>query len=271
MLVWTSRHCPLCLRQDGAWRLGWQLCWCVACATHHVLLERQCPRCGLIPKIGTRWSRDEDRRLVDPTRCAHRINGELCLAPLSDANAQRASAAALKAQDRVEQVMMGRARPTLSQETLAGALQELADRRYHTDGRTLLISKSVPTSDLLRAALAVARPRPPSKLRACCPPAARLLSERGAVFSKRCEPVRRKRPPSSSPPDLEETSDPAIRRASCCSAAEGEVPDDRPVPRRADANARSCTDASHPCSRRRPSPMGRSSTAGRAALAHLAW
>ena len=43
MWIWCSRFCPPCLREDGAWRLAWQLGWTAVCVRHQVLLARPLP------------------------------------------------------------------------------------------------------------------------------------------------------------------------------------------------------------------------------------
>ena len=53
-LVWSSRFCPECLRDPGAWLLGWQLGWSVVCVRHRALLARGCSNCGSVPRIGRR-------------------------------------------------------------------------------------------------------------------------------------------------------------------------------------------------------------------------
>ena len=32
--IWCSRFCPPCLREDGVWRLAWQLGWSAVCVRH---------------------------------------------------------------------------------------------------------------------------------------------------------------------------------------------------------------------------------------------
>jgi hypothetical protein len=213
VLIWSSRFCPRCLRQDGAWRVRWQLAWSVACPTHRVLLHRVCPRCGLVPAIGKRWSRDRfGGDPPDPRRCPQRIEGKLCRARLTAVRTSSVPREVLDAQRWIDELLDGRAEPTLAgaelpspvylrdlltlcnllelhgppaagqsspaqtgrrlhdhpealaallpaalaladlpnPDALAGALRELADRRYRADGQTLLATKSGPMSDHLK-------------------------------------------------------------------------------------------------------------------------
>jgi hypothetical protein len=119
VLIWTSRFCPRCLRRDGAWRMRWQFAWNVACPAHGVLLVRVCPRCGLVPAIGKRWSRDVFGEDPPDTRCCPlRVEGKLCRAPLVDAPTSSVPREVLQAQRRIDELLDGRAEPTLAGATL---------------------------------------------------------------------------------------------------------------------------------------------------------
>lgn len=122
VLIWSSRFCPRCLAEDGAWLLSWQLCWSVVCVSHRVLLARYCPDCGAVPEIGprSRWPRDSQGTLTDPTRCWHRrqrvlCRGQLTTAPAVGVDGNRALPAAQRLIDRV---LEGQLEPTLGGEKL---------------------------------------------------------------------------------------------------------------------------------------------------------
>jgi hypothetical protein len=118
VLIWSSRFCPRCIRDDGAWLLRWQLSWSVVCLRHGLLLERFCPQCGAVPEIGVRarWSRDPQGTLTDPTLCWRRRERDLCRADL--ATAPPVSVASdpnlLAAQRRINEVLDTDTRPTLA-------------------------------------------------------------------------------------------------------------------------------------------------------------
>ena len=80
VLIRSSKFCPHCLREHGAWLLRWQLGWSAACPDHQVLLARACPTCGTVPKdmLRSRWISDRHGPLSDPTRCTRRLGRELC-------------------------------------------------------------------------------------------------------------------------------------------------------------------------------------------------
>jgi hypothetical protein len=87
--IWCSRFCPPCLRQDGGWRLTWQLGCSVVCIRHQVLLRLRCPQCRRVPKVGTRrrWPQDHQGELTDPSQCWRRHRHALCRANLAEADA----------------------------------------------------------------------------------------------------------------------------------------------------------------------------------------
>jgi hypothetical protein len=118
VLIWCSRFCPRCLRDDGAWRLSWQLGWSTICIRHQVLLARRCPRCDGVPEIGPRgrWQQDQQGLLTDPARCSHRPARKLCRTELADANAVSVAdnAPLLTAQGRIDALLDGRLQPTLA-------------------------------------------------------------------------------------------------------------------------------------------------------------
>jgi hypothetical protein len=120
--AWTTRLCPRCLCEDGAWRVRWQLCWSVACPRHRVLLVRRCPRCGTPPQVGLRprWPRDRAGELTDTARCAHlRRQGSLCRGSLTGGAARVAATPAIvAAQRRIDAVLDGHLTPRLAGEEL---------------------------------------------------------------------------------------------------------------------------------------------------------
>jgi len=50
VLTRSSKFCPHCLREHGAWLLCWQLGWSAVCPEHRALLARCCSACGTVPK-----------------------------------------------------------------------------------------------------------------------------------------------------------------------------------------------------------------------------
>jgi hypothetical protein len=121
VLVWSSRFCPRCLREGGAWLWRWQLGWSVVCVRHRVLLLRRCPKCRGVPRIGTRarWPRDRAGELRDPSRCSHRRGRRFCRTVLATAPAVGVDdPELLSAQCRIDGLLDGRMRPTLAGEEL---------------------------------------------------------------------------------------------------------------------------------------------------------
>jgi len=222
VLIRSSRFCPDCLHEHGAWLVGWQLGWSFLCVPHRVLLVRGCPECGTVPKavLRARWAGDRDGPLSDPTRCACRLGRDLCRGRLAAVETPSVSDEAVAAQRRIDMLLDGGPCPTLAGEqlqprvylrclhvlcklmayhaqlpsqaglpplrrgrrlfddpatlaavlpgalrltdlpdrpALVDALREVADRRYHQDGYTLLLSKlgdaPDPVRDVLRHAL----------------------------------------------------------------------------------------------------------------------
>lgn len=148
MFIWSSRFCPLCLRDDGAWRLRWQLACNVVCLRHGLLLVRSCPKCGTVPKTGlrSRWPGDTQGTLTDPTRCWRYRQRELCRSQLAAARADSVAGdpALLAAQRRIDELLDGDLRPMLAGETLdpiaylhdVRALCSLLHRHFLPDERT---------------------------------------------------------------------------------------------------------------------------------------
>lgn len=79
---WTwlsgSTYCPVCLDQDGAWRLTWRLPWVTACLRHRVALRGSCPTCGGVPGLATRLNASA------PSRVNAAPDGRLCTHPETD-------------------------------------------------------------------------------------------------------------------------------------------------------------------------------------------
>ncbi len=118
VLIWCSRFCPQCLRDDGAWRLSWQLGWSTVCIRHKLLLARRCPKCNGVPEVGPRgrWQQDHRGLLTDPARCSHRPARKLCRTKLAstDTVSVAGNAALLTAQARIDALLDGQLQPTLA-------------------------------------------------------------------------------------------------------------------------------------------------------------
>ena len=121
--IWCSRFCPPCLREDGAWRLAWQLGWTAVCGRHQVLLRVRCPRCARAPEVGPRrrWPHDHQGPLSDPSRCWHRHQRGLCRANLDAADVVSivGDDRVLAAQRRIDALLDRQLEPTLAGEQLA--------------------------------------------------------------------------------------------------------------------------------------------------------
>jgi hypothetical protein len=117
-LIWRSRFCPRCLLEDRAWRLRWQLGWSVVCTRHREPLRDRCPRCDTLTRISLprAWPRDHRGRQTDPTRCAHRIGGELCRAALAEVPAITVGEELVAAQRRIDALLEDGQQPTLAGE-----------------------------------------------------------------------------------------------------------------------------------------------------------
>jgi hypothetical protein len=110
VLTRSSKFCPHCLRERGAWLLCWQLGWSAVCPEHRALLARCCPACGTVPKrmLRGRWVSDRHGPLSDPTRCcARRLGRELCRTHLADIDVPIVSVEAVKAQRRIDGLLSG--------------------------------------------------------------------------------------------------------------------------------------------------------------------
>lgn len=85
----SSRACPACLHEQGAWLLRWQLGWSLLCTHHRLLLISSCPACGgrLGPSRRARWGSDEHGELRDPRACRNSVDGRLCRFPVVEAQA----------------------------------------------------------------------------------------------------------------------------------------------------------------------------------------
>jgi hypothetical protein len=175
VLIRSSKFCPQCLRERGAWMVRWQLGWSAACPHHRVLLARACPTCGTVPKdaLRSRWVSDRHGPLSDPTRCTRRRGRELCRTHLAGIETPCVSDEAVDAQRRIDALLDGGPCPAFAGERIAPrvylqcphALSKLlayhaqlpsgADRRPARPGRRLF-DHSVTVATVLHAALALA-------------------------------------------------------------------------------------------------------------------
>ena len=132
VLVWSSRFCPRCLRDDGVWQLRWQLGWSVVCVRHCELLHHRCPQCSAAAGIGRRaaWPRDRQGRLTDPARCPHAHQRQLCRAELAAAPTISVAEELVTAQQSINALFDDGVQPTL-------AGDQLDPPRYLRDLRVL--------------------------------------------------------------------------------------------------------------------------------------
>jgi hypothetical protein len=110
VLIRSSKFCPHCLREHGAWLLCWQLGWSAVCPGHRALLARCCPACGMVPKRMLRgtWVSDGHGPLSDPTRCcARRVGRELCRTDLASVEVPIVGVEAVEAQRRIDGLLDG--------------------------------------------------------------------------------------------------------------------------------------------------------------------
>jgi hypothetical protein len=124
VLIRSSKFCPHCLREHGAWLVRWQLGWSAVCAHHGVLLARTCPACGTVPKdmLRSRWVSDRDGSLSDPTRCSRRLGPALCRTYLASAVVPTVSEGAVTAQRRIDALLDGGPCPAFAGELLEPAI-----------------------------------------------------------------------------------------------------------------------------------------------------
>lgn len=120
VLIRSSRFCPKCLHENGAWLLRWQLGWSAVCPRHNVLLLRVCANCGNVPKTAPResWPHDHHGALSDPARCSHRRGRQICRARLANAQTPEVNSEILTAQQRIDRLIDGGPRPILAGEEL---------------------------------------------------------------------------------------------------------------------------------------------------------
>ena len=120
VLTRSSKFCPHCLAENGAWLLQWQLGWSAICARHRVLLARACPCCGTVPRhvLRSTWSRDHRGLLSDPRRCARRVERDLCRTDLATVEVEAVSDAAVNAQRRIDELLDRGTCPPLAGEQL---------------------------------------------------------------------------------------------------------------------------------------------------------
>jgi hypothetical protein len=121
VLICSSKFCPHCLREHGAWLLCWQLGWSAVCPEHRALLARCCPACGMVPKRMLRgtWVSDRHGPLSDPTRCSARhVGRELCRTHLADVEVPIVGVDAVTAQRRIDGLLDGDPCPRLAGEQL---------------------------------------------------------------------------------------------------------------------------------------------------------
>jgi TniQ len=124
VLIRSSKYCPHCLREHGAWLLGWQLGWSAICTRHRVLLARACPACETVPKdmLRSRWIGDRNGPLSDPTRCTRRLGPGLCRTDLASGVVPRVSDVAVTAQRRIDTLLDGGPCPAFAGEPLTPAI-----------------------------------------------------------------------------------------------------------------------------------------------------
>jgi hypothetical protein len=121
VLIRSSKFCPHCLREHGAWLLCWQLGWSAVCREHRVLLARCCPACATVPKRMLRgaWVSDRHGALSDPTRCSARREGrELCRTHLASVEVPTVGVETVEAQCRIDGLLDGDPCPRLAGERL---------------------------------------------------------------------------------------------------------------------------------------------------------
>jgi len=79
------RYCPLCLKEENYWRIGWQLKMSVACTRHQIWLQDLCPHCH------------KEQSFLNA-----RGNQSKCLEHLASADAQAAPASVVQMQQFLE-------------------------------------------------------------------------------------------------------------------------------------------------------------------------
>ena len=116
--IWCSRFCPSCLREDGGWRLRWQVGWSAVCVTHQVLLRVRCPQCEQVSRVGPRrrWHQDHQGPLSDPSCCSRRHQHALCRANLAAADMVSVASDTnlIAAQRRIDALLDEQLKPTLA-------------------------------------------------------------------------------------------------------------------------------------------------------------
>ena len=124
VLIRSSKLCPPCLRERGAWMVRWQLGWSAICPRHGLLLARACPTCDTVPKdvLRSRWISDRHGPLSDPTRCARRLGRELCRTNLATIETPTVDEQAVEAQRRIDMLLDGGACPPFAGEQLEPAI-----------------------------------------------------------------------------------------------------------------------------------------------------
>lgn len=96
IILTGTRFCPVCLADDGVWRLAWRLPWITCCPRHRLLLAHACVRCGAMPGTGRviRMTRPARAHLVADRRCCTHpgsVAYSTCLAWLPDTTARTAT------------------------------------------------------------------------------------------------------------------------------------------------------------------------------------
>lgn len=100
--------CPLCLTEDGIWRLAWRHPWVTACTVHRAWLVGTCPMCGrrfrshrtpLLPLEAPNGT------CGNPTG----VRGKNCPQNLFDVSAAPAPAAVTRVQQRIDSALTGSA------------------------------------------------------------------------------------------------------------------------------------------------------------------
>ncbi|UAL29908.1 TniQ family protein [Nocardioides rotundus] len=104
--------CPLCLADDGVWRLAWRHPWVTACVRHRVWLLGRCPACGRRFRAHRTPLRPAD---APAGLCGNPAGarGRNCPQPLDELDTEPAREAVLDSQRRIDTALAGSAVPIL--------------------------------------------------------------------------------------------------------------------------------------------------------------